>query len=148
MQHVLADLNAAIIESKTEVVFGNLPSLRYVRAQFEQVLRNLLGNAIKYRSALGQKIYVRAERQPGTWIFSIADSGIGFEQQYAEKVFRVFQRLHSRDRYAGTGIGLAISKKIIERHEGKIWAESLPDHGSTFFFSIPDKGVALELLSQ
>jgi signal transduction histidine kinase len=148
LQHVLADLHVAIMESKTEVVFGNLPSLRYVRAQFEQVLRNLLGNAIKYRSALGQKIYVRAERQPGTWIFSIADNGIGFEQQYAEKIFRVFQRLHSRDRYAGTGIGLAISKKIIERHEGKIWAESLPDHGSTFFFSIPDKGVALELLSQ
>jgi signal transduction histidine kinase len=148
LQHVLADLNVAIIESKTEVVFENLPSLRYVGAQFEQVLRNLLSNAIKYRSALGQKIYVCAERQPSAWIFSIADNGIGFEQQYAEKIFRVFQRLHARDRFAGTGIGLAISKKIIERHGGKIWAESLPDHGSTFFFSIPDKGVELELGSQ
>jgi signal transduction histidine kinase len=148
LQHVLADLNVAMIESKTEVVFENLPSLRYVSAQFEQVLRNLLGNAIKYRSALGQKIYIRAERQPGTWIFSIADNGIGFEQQYAEKVFRVFQRLHARDRYAGTGIGLAIAKKIVERHGGKIWAESAPDNGSTFFFSIPDKGVALELVSR
>jgi signal transduction histidine kinase len=139
LQRVLADLNVAITESKTEVVFEKLPSLRFVRAQFEQVLRNLLGNAIKYRSALGQKIYVRAERQPGAWMFSIEDNGIGFEQQYAEKVFGVFQRLHSRDRYLGTGIGLAIGKKIVECRGGKIWAESAPNQGSTFFFSIPDR---------
>ncbi len=144
LQHVLADLNVAITESRTEVVFGKLPSLRFVKTQFEQVLRNLVGNAIKYRSALGQKIYVRAERQTGAWIFSIADNGIGFEQQYAEKVFGVFQRLHTRDQYLGTGIGLAIGKKIVERRGGKIWVESAPNHGSTFFFSIPDNGAPLE----
>jgi signal transduction histidine kinase len=144
LQHVLADLNVAITESKMEVVFGKLPTLRFVKTQFEQVLRNLVGNAIKYRSALGQKIYVRAERQTGAWIFSIADNGIGFEQQYAEKVFGVFQRLHTRDQYMGTGIGLAIGKKIVERRGGKIWVESAPNHGSTFFFSVPDNGAPLE----
>jgi signal transduction histidine kinase/CheY-like chemotaxis protein len=144
LQHVLADLNVAITESKTEVVFEKLPTLRFVKTQFEQVLRNLIGNAIKYRSALGQKIYVRAERQTGAWIFSIADNGIGFEQQYAEKVFGVFQRLHARDQYMGTGIGLAIGKKIVERRGGKIWVESAPNHGSTFFFSVPDNGAPQE----
>ena len=146
LQLVLADLNVAITEAETEMDFGKLPSLRFVKTQFEQVLRNLVGNAIKYRSAVGQKIYVRAKRQTGAWLFSIADNGIGFEQQYAEKVFGVFQRLHTRDRYLGTGIGLAIVKKIVERRGGKIWVESAPDHGSTFFFSVPDNVAALGLL--
>jgi light-regulated signal transduction histidine kinase (bacteriophytochrome) len=128
-------------------VFGKLPSLRFVKTQFEQVVRNLICNAIKYRSALGQKIYVRAERQPGAWIFSVADNGIGFQQQYSEKIFRVFQRLHARDHYPGAGIGLAIGKKIVERRGGKIWAKSTPGHGSTFFFSIPDNAASVELVS-
>jgi signal transduction histidine kinase/CheY-like chemotaxis protein len=144
LQQVLASLSVAISESKAEVVAGNLPSLRFVKRQFSQVLQNLIGNAIKYRSALGPKIYVRAERQTNAWMFSIADNGIGFEQRYAEQIFGVFQRLHTRDQYAGTGIGLAIGKKIIERRGGRIWAESAPDHGSTFFFSIPDEYVNRE----
>jgi light-regulated signal transduction histidine kinase (bacteriophytochrome) len=144
LQHVLSDLSVAITESQAEVTFGKLPALHFVKGQFEEVLRNLVGNAIKYRSAVSPTIYVRAERQTDAWMFSIADNGIGFEQQYAEKVFGVFQRLHTRDRYSGTGIGLAIGKKIVERRGGKIWVESAPNHGSTFFFSIPDQGVAFE----
>ena len=145
VQQVLADLNVAITESKAEVVVGKLPSLRFAKRQFQQLLLNLVGNAIKYRSALGPKITVRAERQSDSWMFSVADNGIGFEQLYAEKVFGVFQRLHTRDRYLGTGIGLAIGKKIVERRRGKIWVESAPDHGSTFFFSIPDDRGALKI---
>jgi light-regulated signal transduction histidine kinase (bacteriophytochrome) len=129
------------------VVVGELPSLRFVKGQFAQVLQNLVGNAIKYRSTLRPKIYVRAERQTGAWIFSIADNGIGFEQRYAEKVFGVFQRLHTREQYLGTGIGLAIGKKIVERRGGKIWVDSEPYHGSTFFFSIPDNPAALEIVN-
>ena len=146
LQQVLADLSVAIGESKAEVVFEKLPSLRFVKGQFQHLLQNLVGNAIKYRSAVDPKIYVRAERQTGAWMFSVADNGIGFEQQYAEKVFGVFQRLHTREHYLGTGIGLAISKKIVERRGGKIWVESAPNHGSIFSFSIPDDG-ALEILS-
>jgi signal transduction histidine kinase len=138
LRFLLADLNVAITESKTEIVSTELPPLRFVKAQFEQVLKNLLSNAIKYRKAPGQKIYIRAGRQDDGWIFSVTDSGIGFEQQYAQKVFGVFQRLHGHDRYPGTGIGLAIGKKIVERRGGKIWVESKPNHGSTFFFSVPD----------
>jgi light-regulated signal transduction histidine kinase (bacteriophytochrome) len=147
LQEVLTDLSVAISESKAEVVVGELPSLRFVKGQFAQVLQNLVGNAIKYRSTLRPKIYVRAERQTGAWIFSIADNGIGFEQRYAEKVFGVFQRLHTREQYLGTGIGLAIGKKIVERRGGKIWVDSEPYHGSTFFFSIPDNPAALEIVN-
>jgi light-regulated signal transduction histidine kinase (bacteriophytochrome) len=147
LQRILSDLSVSIAESQTEVVFGKLPSLRFVKTQFEQVLRNLVGNAIKYRRALGQKVQVSAERQSGFWVFGVADQGIGFEQQYAEKVFGVFQRLHTRDQYAGTGMGLAIGKKIVECRGGKIWAESTPGRGSTFFFSVPDAGPDPEVLS-
>jgi len=138
LKNVLTDLKVAISESETEVVFEALPSLQFVRSQFEQVIRNLISNAVKYRSTTGQRVYVRAERQADTWIFSVADNGIGFEQQYAEKVFGVFQRLHTRDQYLGTGIGLAIAKKNIERRGGKIWVKSAPNEGATFFFSVPD----------
>ena len=138
LKNVLTDLKVAISESETEVVFEALPSLQFVRSQFEQVIRNLISNAVKYRRTTGQKVYVRAERQADTWIFSFADSGIGFEPQYAEKVFGVFQRLHTRDQYLGTGIGLAIAKKNIERRGGKIWVKSAPNEGATFFFSVPD----------
>jgi signal transduction histidine kinase len=138
LQQLLADLNVAIAESQTEVVFAGLPTLLFVKTQFEQVFRNLISNAIKYRSGPGQKVYVRAERQIDGWIFTITDSGIGFEQQYAKQVFGIFQRLHTRDQYLGTGIGLAVSKKIIECRGGKIWVESAIGQGSTFFFFVPD----------
>jgi signal transduction histidine kinase len=144
LQQVLADLSVAISESKAEVVAEKLPSLRFVKRQFGQVMQNLIGNAIKYHST-APKIKVRAERKPGLWIFSIADNGIGFDQQYAEQIFGVFQRLHTRDQYVGTGIGLSIVKKIVERRGGRIWAESTPNHGSTFFFSVPDNYAGLEL---
>ncbi len=140
----MEDLSAAISESKANFVLGKLPPLCFAKKHFRQVLQNLVDNAIKYRSEADLTIHVRAVRQASAWIFSIADNGIGFEQQYAEQVFGVFQRLHTRERYLGTGIGLAVGKKIVERRGGRIWAESSPNHGSTFFFSIPDKHVALE----
>lgn len=138
VQHVLADLNEAISEAKTEIVFAGLPSLRFVKTQFEQVVRILISNAIKYRSGPGQKVYVDAERQLDGWVFKITDSGIGFEQQYAKQVFGIFQRLHPGDVYIGTGIGLAICKKIVECRGGNVWAESALNEGASFFFSVPD----------
>jgi signal transduction histidine kinase len=145
LQEVLADLSVAISESKAEVVVEKLPSVRFVKRQFGQVLQNLIGNAIKYHSTAGPKIQIHAEREPGLWTFSIADNGIGFDQRYAEQIFGVFQRLHTRDQYLGTGIGLAIAKKIVERRGGKMWARSTPNRGSTFFFSVPDNYAGLEI---
>jgi signal transduction histidine kinase len=139
LQQVLADLALAVSESKAEISFGSLPSVSFVKGEFERLLQNLIGNAIKYRGEGGPKIHVSAERQINAWIFRIADNGIGFEPRYADKIFRVFHRLHTREEYIGTGVGLAIVKKIVERRGGWIWVDSVPGHGSTFYFSVPDE---------
>jgi light-regulated signal transduction histidine kinase (bacteriophytochrome) len=139
LQQVLADLSLALTESKAEISFASLPTLNFVKGEFERLLDNLIGNAIKYRGSGSPKIYISAERQVNAWIFRIADNGIGFEPQYADKIFCVFQRLHTREQYLGTGIGLALVKKIVERRGGWIWVDSEPSQGSTFFFSVPDE---------
>jgi signal transduction histidine kinase len=148
LQKVLAYLSVAIGESKAIVVVDKLPSLRFIKAQFGQVLQNLIGNALKYRGSVDPVIHVRVERQTASWTFSIADNGIGFEQKYADKIFGVFNRLHPHDQYTGTGIGLAIVKKIIERRGGTVWVESAPNLGSTFFFSVPDNPDPLEPVTE
>jgi chemotaxis family two-component system sensor kinase Cph1 len=102
------------------------------------LLQNLIGNAIKFRSDRPPEIRVAAQRQEGHWLFSVKDNGIGIEPQYSERIFQIFQRLHTRRTYPGTGIGLAICKKIVERHGGKLWVESQPGQGATFYFTIPD----------
>ncbi len=103
-----------------------------------QLLQNLIGNALKFHGEQPPKIHVGAQNQDGRWVFSVRDNGIGIEPQYYEKLFQIFHRLHTRKNYPGTGIGLAICKKIVERHGGKIWIESQPGQGSTFYFSIPE----------
>lgn len=132
-----ANLESAIRESRAIVTADPLPTVTCDRTQFLQVLQNLIGNGIKYKSERTPKIHVSAEDHDGEWLLSVRDNGIGIAPQYAERIFRIFQRLHTRKEYSGTGIGLAVCKKIIERHGGRIWVESEPEEGSTFFFTLP-----------
>lgn len=136
---VLADLNVALQESGAVVTHAALPSVRADATQLMQLFQNLIANAIKFRGERPPEIRVGAERGAGEWVFSVRDNGIGIEPQYFERVFGVFQRLHTRREYPGTGIGLAICKKIVERHGGRIWVESQPGQGSTFYFTLPDR---------
>jgi light-regulated signal transduction histidine kinase (bacteriophytochrome) len=107
------------------------------QVQIIQLFQNMIGNAIKFRGDEPPRIHISAQREGREWVFSIVDNGIGIESEYFERIFVIFQRLHPRAKYSGTGIGLTICKRIIERHGGRIWVESQAGQGSTFYFSLP-----------
>ena len=107
-----------------------------------QLLQNLIGNALKFRSASVPRIHVGITEGADEFTFEVRDNGIGIDPQYFERIFMVFQRLHNKVEYPGTGIGLAICKKVVERHGGRIWVESRPDEGSAFHFTLPKEGAA------
>ena len=132
-------LSMAIEENKAIIEVGMLPTVSIDRSQMTLVFQNLLSNAIKFHDDTGPVVAVSAARNENKWLFSVRDNGIGIDPDNHEKIFELFQRLHSRDDYHGTGIGLAICKRIIERHGGRIWVESELGMGSTFFFTIPDR---------
>jgi PAS domain S-box-containing protein len=134
---VTNDLHVAISESRAEVIIDKLPTVLADESQMKQLLTNLISNGLKFRSTKPPQIEVSARCHGNEWIFAVEDNGIGIDAQYHNKLFKMFQRLQNRYEYPGTGIGLAISKKIVERHGGRIWVESESDQGSTFFFSLP-----------
>jgi len=136
LDRVLTNLRVAIEESGARIERGPLPAVLADEAQVAQVLQNLIGNAIKFRSSYAPVIEIAAEQQGEMWLFHLRDNGIGIDPQYFERIFVLFQRLHSRDDYPGTGMGLAICKRIVERHGGRIWAESQPGEGATFYFTL------------
>lgn len=131
------NLQKSIEESGGTVSVGTLPTLQADATQLTQLFQNLLGNALKYCSERAPQIHVDARPADNGWVFSVEDNGIGIEAQYFERIFQMFQRLHTREEYSGTGIGLAICRRIVERHGGRIWVESQPGRGSTFLFAIP-----------
>jgi light-regulated signal transduction histidine kinase (bacteriophytochrome) len=134
---VQANLAATIAEAGATITAGPLPTVLADAGQIGQLFQNLISNAIKFHGAEPPQIQVSATRQGAEWQFAVRDNGIGIEQQYAERIFEIFQRLHTRAEYPGTGIGLAICKKIVEHHGGRIWVESQPGQGTAFYFSIP-----------
>jgi PAS domain S-box-containing protein len=136
----IANLKIAIEESEAVVLYKDLPNLQADQTQLTQLFQNLISNAIKFRSAAPPQIWIEATRQDDAWLFGVQDNGIGIDPQYAERIFVIFQRLNNRVDYAGTGIGLAVCKKIVERHGGKIWVQSELGAGATFYFTIPDEG--------
>ena len=133
----IRNLATTIEESKAIVTNEELPMVRADASQLVQLFQNLLANAIKFRAENFPHVHVSARDEGCEWVFSVRDNGIGIDRQYADRIFVIFQRLHTRQEYPGTGIGLAVCKRIVERHRGKIWFESEPGKGSTFFFTIP-----------
>lgn len=142
MEAVLAEtldnLRTAIEETQARVTHDPLPTIHADAVQMVRLLQNLIGNGIKFhRDGVSPRIHIQAERRGREWIFSIQDNGIGIDPKFHERIFEVFQRLHTQDTYSGTGIGLPICRKIVDQHGGRIWVESEPGKGSVFFFSIP-----------
>ena len=132
----LLNLQAAIEESGASITVGDLPRVRMHEVQMEQLFQNLIGNAIRYRNG-APRIKIAATLQDKNWLFSVQDNGIGIEPRFKEQIFGVFKRLHTNSQYPGTGMGLAICQRIIERAGGRIWVESEPEKGSAFYFTIP-----------
>jgi len=137
LQQALMNLRNAIEESGAQVTHDPLPAVLADEMQLVQLFQNLVGNAIKYQSPGIPRVHIAAARDGDkTWSFSVKDNGLGIDSQYFKKIFGMFQRLHKREEFAGTGIGLAICKKIVERHGGSISVESEPGQGSTFRFAL------------
>lgn len=141
LHRTLSNLHVAIEENEARITHDPLPTVVVDESQIIQLFQNLIGNALKFHGSTPPHIHLAARQNGHEYIFSVADNGIGIDPQYHERVFVIFQRLHGREKYPGTGIGLAICKKIVERHGGRIWLESEPGQGSIFFFSIPKREV-------
>jgi light-regulated signal transduction histidine kinase (bacteriophytochrome) len=138
-EDVVSFLSPTISEFGAVVTRDKLPTVLGDRRQLTQLLRNLIENGLKFHGADPPQVHVAAQRDDGAWRFSVRDNGIGIEPQYHDRIFEIFRRLHTLQEYPGTGIGLAMCKRVVTRHDGTIWLESEPGKGTTFFFTIPDR---------
>ncbi|MDJ0687814.1 MAG: response regulator [Xenococcaceae cyanobacterium MO_188.B32] len=139
LKQIIVDLQANITENNAEIIVKNLPTVIANPVEMSQLLQNLITNGLKFRGKANPIIEIDTISQPQQWLISVKDNGIGIEKQYSRKVFQVFQRLHPQNKYPGTGIGLNICQKIVERYGGKIWVESVIGESSTFYFTLPKK---------
>jgi PAS domain S-box-containing protein len=138
VETALTALHAAIEETHAVVTHDTLPGVDADQGQMVRLFQNLIGNAIKYRKPdVPPSVHISAEKQGDTWLITIRDNGIGFDPRYAEEIFQPFKRLHAQNEYPGTGVGLAICRRIVEAHHGRIWAESQPGEGTTVFIRLP-----------
>ena len=137
LKYTLSSLAEAIRESGARVTYDWLPEVNMGKSHLQQIFQNLIGNALKYRNAEQARIHISATDRGAAWRFSVQDNGIGIDPQYKEKIFGVFKRLHRDQKYSGTGIGLAICQRVVERYGGRIWVESESGKGATFFFTVP-----------
>jgi light-regulated signal transduction histidine kinase (bacteriophytochrome) len=137
LSHALLGLQMAIQEGGVTISHEPLPAVFADDVQLIQLFQNLIGNAIKFRSTDKPMVHIGCQRRDNDWLFSVRDNGIGIDPDHAERIFVLFQRLHDRQAYPGTGIGLALCKRIVERHGGTIWVNSEPNQGSTFYFTLP-----------
>ena len=140
LKRALGSLRGAIEASGATVTHDPLPAVHADAVQLAQLFQNLIGNAIKFKGATAPLVHISVTQRPDWWQFAVRDGGIGIDPEFFGRIFMVFQRLHSKGEYPGTGIGLAICKKVVDRHGGRIWVESRPGAGSTFFFTLPRKG--------
>ncbi len=137
LHKVLSNLRMIIKENKATISYDELPDVIADSTPLVQVFQNLILNGIKFHGEDAPKIHVSAEKEASEWIFSVQDNGIGIDLQYSERIFEIFKKLHTKDKYPGTGIGLAICKRIVEGHGVRIWVESELGKGSTFYFTLP-----------
>jgi light-regulated signal transduction histidine kinase (bacteriophytochrome) len=137
LKKVLLNLDVAIRNTGAVIHCGELPRVRLYEVQLDQIFQNLVTNAIRYRSDQPPRIEIRAISRGSEWLFSVQDNGIGIDPDFKEHIFGIFKRLHTSAEYPGTGMGLAICQRVIERAGGRIWVESEPGRGSTFYFTIP-----------
>jgi len=138
----LENLDAAVSESQAVISHDSLPTIQGDDTQLVQLFQNLIGNAIKFRGQDSPRVHVGASLNGDKYVFSVRDNGIGIDPKHADRIFLIFQRLHTRQEYPGTGLGLALCKKIVERHGGRIWVESEPGQGAAFHFTLPHRGAS------
>jgi light-regulated signal transduction histidine kinase (bacteriophytochrome) len=137
LRSVMATMQAPIQSTGAAVICPGLPTVMADEGQLAQVFQNLIGNALKFHSDAPPRIEIGASESGDAWQFSVSDNGIGIAKENSARIFQMFQRLHTREEYEGSGIGLTIARRIVERHGGRIWFDSTPGQGTTFYFTLP-----------
>ena len=140
VRKALKNLAESIREKEADVIVSPLPKVKADEQQLVRVFTNIIDNAVKFRNERKPVVHIKAQDSESEWTFSVQDNGIGIAPEFIDRIFTIFQRLHNKEKYTGNGIGLSVANRIVLRHGGRMWVESQPDEGSTFYFTLPKKG--------